>query len=233
MNDQESAIFNAAIVGELRTVGYITDAMSGEKAADLATIYVGEWAKSLPEDGSAKDWPLVDSIIHFRAWLATAPAIENVHITPVNITVTIVIPVGTGGANVQLAMSAIPSADIGASVIEVYDTLVEAGNMFRTRRIAKSTAQPGTNANGSSPSGGSERIHISTVKVETRNGKTYYRCGGGRWEKFGVAAWPEVWKAAGIDPAQYAAGDNPVSFDAVIALNADGKPDKVTEIISK
>lgn len=233
MNDQEAQLFNAAVIGELRTAKLITDAMSGEKANDIATLYIAEWAKFLPDDGSAKDWPVVDSLIHFRNWLVTAPVIENVHITPVNITVTITIPVGTGGANVQVAMSAIPSEDIPNSVIEVYDLLVEAGNLFRTRRLGKSVAQPGSNANGSSPSGGSERIHITNVKVETRNGKTYYRCGGGRWEKFGVAAWPEVWKAAGIDPAGYSAGDNPVSFDAVIALNADGKPDKVTEIIAK
>lgn len=231
MNAQEQALFNAGVKGELRSAGIIHDSTGDAKAEDYATIFINQWLKDPERENTFQDKGVVENLVSFKSWLATNPTVEvGSAITPVNITVTMTLPVGKDGANLQLSLSAIPSGDLQAAYIEAYDELVEAMSGFRAKRFSGGIAN-GSNGAGNAPSPSTERIHISMVRVESKNGKNYYRAVGGRWTKYGVPVWKEVWEAAGIDPARYSGGDNPVNFDAELALGADGKPEKVTRII--
>lgn len=231
MNAKDQLLFNAGVKGELRTAGLMTDETPDEKAEDLATVYIDKWLEEPDNENQMTTDGVVDCLLHFREWLVTAPKLDASTITPVNITVTLSIPVNDK-ASIQLSLSAIPGADLGKSMVEAYDLVTESAMFLRTKRLG-SSSQIGTNSNGTTVAGGAETIDVTTVTREDKNGKSYFRVKGGRWVKFGIACWKEVWDAAGIDPKRYQTGDNPVNFKAVLALGTDGKPDKVSQIISQ
>jgi len=230
MNAKDQLLFNAGVKGELRTAGLMTNETPDEKAEDLATMYIDAWLSEPEIENFFNDMSVVDCLLRFREWLPTAPQMDASTITPVNITVTLQLKVNEG-SSLMLALSAVPGSDLGKSMVEAYDAVVESAMFLRNKRL-KSSSEIGANSNGSAASAGTETIDITLVTREDKNGRSYFRCKGGRWTKFGVATWSEVWAAAGIDPSRYSTGDNPVKFRAELSLGADGKPDKVTRIIT-
>lgn len=232
MNAQEQSLFNAGVKGELRTAKRVPETISEARLEDMATLYIDRWLSEKQNEDFFNVASVVDCLVAFKTWLADAPEIETASVTPVNITVTLTLPIGKDGASVQLSLSAIPVPDLVLSFIEVYDNIVEAATAFRAKRLSSGTAGSGSNSNGNTSAGSTEKITITHVKVENKNGKNYYRCAGGRWMKFGVPCWKEVWSEAGINTDRYVIGDNPVNFDAEVQLGSDGKPEKVIRLFN-
>jgi hypothetical protein len=235
MNAQEQALFNAGVKGELRTANRVPETITDDKLEDMATLYIAEFLK-VEKHATFDYWGVVDALVFFRDWLPSAPQIEFNLVTPVSLTVTLTLPTADGKGSIAFALNAIPTADMPASLIDTFDLLVASVNEFRKRRSTGSGAPPSyarsdTQSNGGSAAPSSETIDIVMVKHENKSGKHYYRLAGGRWLKFGVPCWPEVWEQAGMDPSQYPNGDTPVKFKAEVALASDGKPQRVTRIL--
>lgn len=85
----------------------------------------------------------------------------------------------------------------------------ERNELFRTApppQSMKTTAYP------------HEDFVYTSIEVENKSGKLYYKLKGGKYEKFGVRVWPEVLKAAGVNPDQFQPGTYPLTGKAVVMM---------------
>jgi len=161
----------------------------------------------------------------FKAWCRThrpkpKPAEEQ--------TITVQITKNYGGVSVTLGWSGVfvvrSSGDVRAAFQTAHDTVESQFGWFERDKL------PSVNAPlAGSADAGNAQFFGDVIEVEQRNGKTFYKIKGGQWEKFGVRVWPEVLKAAGIDPDQLPVGESRLARDCAVEMNGD-KPKKVISI---
>jgi len=81
-------------------------------------------------------------------------------------------------------------------------------------------------SNGST---GDHTFHATKLKIEFNpKGEKVGKMMGGKFEKFGVIAWPEVLTALGFNLAEMQAGEYKVDMVVAYAVNPEGKPQKIT-----
>jgi hypothetical protein len=232
-------IFNAGVLGALKTKGFVSDA-EHDLACDQALVSVSEWATArainLSENWVANHFSgaEVAALQDYMAWLESWTGLPQTF-TLTTVTLGVTFPVSDKGASVSMSATAIIDKTdyMGRAYIELNDAIVKAYDIFRQKR--PSTAN--SNGGGTGYSGAThdtEILDVQDIAVEERNGKRYYKLGGGRWLKFGVTAWPEVFAPVGLDASNFAAGRSPFpsGYKMEVELEND-KPKKVRRLIAK
>ena len=232
MNEFEQRLFLAGAEGELRTAGLLTETMNREAMDEIITFATADFMGYAAREGM--EFPsAVDCIMSFRAYLAGGKFALAVKKAPI-IAVDMSIAMPSGGATITFQARASMPEDmsLAETYISLYDQISEAYKSFRDKRRVGSPQSTGGNTqqNGSNPT--SEIIDVTALRVEDRNGKRYVRAVGGRWTKFGVAAWPEVLEQLPVPAANLIPGDNPIRIKAELSLGSDGKPEKVTRFFN-
>lgn len=237
MND--TSIFYSGVLGALKTKGFVSS-QENDPACDQALVSVSEWAVKRGIDLSG-NWVAakfngaqVAALQDYMDWLETWQGMpELITLSTISMTLDIAL---AGGSRISLSASAILNeADhMGRAYIELHDRLVSAYDTFRTKRQIAPVTSAASVGNGSSAGAAAEVLDVQDVVTEERNGKRYYRLCGGRWLKFGAAAWPEVFEQAGIDRSQFEVGRQPFpsGYKMEVELEYD-KPKKVRRIIAK
>lgn len=232
-------IFNSGVLGALKTKGFVSDQES-DLTCDQALVSTSEWATArginLTENWVADKFngAQVAALQDYMEWLETWKGLPQTF-TLTTVTLALAFPVGDKGATISMGASAIIDKPeyMGRAYIELNDAIVKAYDTFRTKR--PSTANSNGSGAGSSNSGEtSEIVPVSDVIKEERNGKTYYKLAGGRWVKFGVSAWPEVFERAGLDTDDFPVGRSPFPSGYTMDIDLEnGKPKKVRRLIEK
>lgn len=222
VGEDEMRLFYAGVLGELRTLKLV-DPHENDLMNDVALCAVSDWGNT----GKIGRYPsVVDALVDFQAWVKSWTGVpDSVQVSM--ITVSLTIPVQSGSATFG-ASGIVMDGNTKRAYTQLYKAVIDAVKSFPN--VSNPTNNGGNNADTKAVNT-TELIEAVAIKVENRNGKTYYRLAGGRWLKFGVAVWPEVWEKAGIDPSSYPVGDHPFKARMVVQLGADGKPEKVLEIL--
>ena len=234
----EYQIFNSGVLGALKTKGFVS-AQENDKACDAALVSTSEWAthKGVVFEG---DWVArefggaqVAALQDYMEWLETWKGLPQL-ITLSTISMSLNVALANG-SSITMSATAIVNDDdhLGRAYIELHDRLVGGYETFRQKRQV-STSSNGNGAGTAGAGAGVEVVDVSDIVTEERNGKTYWRLGGGRWQKFGVPCWPEVFKAVGYDPLRHATGREPFAsgYKMEIELEND-KPKRVKRLIQK
>ena len=231
-------IFNAGVLGALKTKGFVSQ-QENDLACDAALMSVSEWAQARELDLSGA-WventyggAQVGALQDYMAWLETWKGMPQL-ITLSTISMSLNVALASGSSVTLSATAIVNEADhLGRAYIELHDRLVQGYETFRQKRQVSAPAN-GNGAGTASAVNGAEVVDVSDIMTEERNGKTYWRLGGGRWQKFGVPCWPEVFKAAGYDQHQHATGREPFAsgYKMEIELEND-KPKRVKRLIAK
>ena len=69
------------------------------------------------------------------------------------------------------------------------------------------------------------------MTVEAKDGKLTFKIKGGKFEKFGVRVFPDVLKAANIDPEKIPLVGCDMSAYSMTILMKGRNPDKVTKLV--
>lgn len=90
---------------------------------------------------------------------------------------------------------------------------------------------PSAQGQGQSGAGGYEDMIGERVSVEVKEGKTFYKIHGGKWQKHGVRVWPEVLAAIGLKPESIpVTGRALANRECKVKMKPNGQPDKVVSI---
>jgi hypothetical protein len=234
----EYQIFQSGVLGALKTKGFVS-AQENDLACDAALMSVSEWAAAKELD-LAGAWveqhyggAQVSALQDYMTWLETWRGMPQL-ITISTISMSLNVALANGSSITMSASAIVNDADhLGRAYIELHDRLVSGYETFRQKRQVSAPTN-GNGAGTSSAAAGTEIVDVSDIMTEERNGKTYWRLGGGRWQKFGVPCWPEVFKAAGFDQTVYHTGREPFAsgYKMEIELEND-KPKRVKRLIQK
>lgn len=233
MNEFEQKLFITGAEGELRTSGIITEAMSREAADDIITTATADFVRLSDLQNEKYDSP-VDMIMAFRGYLSTGKFALATFKAPVTSVQMSVHYKASDSATLTFSATAIVPDDtpISELYVSLYDQIGEAYKSFRNKRRLATSQQSNGNNHQTASNPTSEILDITSLRVEEKNGKRYLRAVGGRWTKFGVAAWPEIFDQLPVRIENLANGDNPVRIKAEIELGADGKPVRVTRFFN-
>jgi hypothetical protein len=232
-------IFNSGVLGALKTKGFVSD-QENDLACDQALVSTSEWATArginLTENWVADKFngAQVAALQDYMEWLENWKGMPQTF-TLTTVTLTLAFPVGDKGATISMSASAIIDKPeyMGRAYIELNDAIVKAYDTFRQKRPVSANSNGSGAAHSSAPSG-TEILDVQDIAVEERNGKRYYKLGGGRWLKFGVTAWPEIFPAVGLEPGDFQTGRQPFpsGYKMEVELEND-KPKKVRRLIAK
>lgn len=229
----EYPIFYSGLLGALKTYHHIAET-ENDPMNDTALIALSEFAFKRGIDLSG-DWikehyngaqvGALQDFMEFAEHWQGVPKQYNLK----SVTLSIAVPSGKGTVTFS-ATAECETNFMGLAYIGLYDELIKAYEMIRNKRNI--AASNGSSDNGNSASG-EETIALKYFTAEDKNGKKYIRAHGGRWEKFGVACYPEALKDAGINAEQIRFGRNTEipGLKMVISLRDNGKPNKVERIL--
>lgn len=218
-------LFRSSVLGALKTCGKIsTDCNDTEH--DICLVAYAEWGG----DKKFESFPdVVSATLDFTTWAKDWKGYQpEPAVVPGDITLSVDIPFGK--SMIHFTVNGTPHEltpdGYGKAYIELYDLMQGAYQRFWAARGRKSEPTPNdTQGNG----GDFDNFSFDRVVVNVNNGKRSIRVFGGKWQSFGVVAWPEVFQGTGIDPDKLPVGESKITGEAS-ALMVNGKPKKVTRI---
>ncbi len=168
----------------------------------------------------------------FKAWASTKlPAVPQSEQRVVSMKIS----KHYGGVTIELGISSQFTIQSARALSAAFDTLaadLKAQFEAQERLLLPTLTPPQQQAASSrqQPAGGYTITFVGdTLDKEVKGGKEYFKVRGGQYSRHGVRVWPEVLKAAGIDPASVPADGMPLGRTCEVEI-ADGKIRKVTKI---
>lgn len=141
-----------------------------------------------------------------------------------------------GGVVLELGISSQFTIDSPRALSAAFDTLAadlksqfEAQERLLLPTIKQPTIPAPSGSHEGNAKGYSITFHGDTLNVEVKDGKHFFKIRGGQYSRHGVRVWPEVLKAAGINPETVPADGMPLDRECEVSIE-DGKIRKVTNI---
>lgn len=235
-NDNYLKLFLAGVLGAMKTVGKLASDIN-DVHHELVTSALMEWQPN----AKLYEYPMfasaVEALQGFTSWVSSWQG-PSIIVLADQLSITLTVPYGKGGTvsfgarrNVPLDAGRMSFDEVSGMYSDLLD-LCKTGyqQLLRSKGIAQqSVMEPQQHQQ----TGNTELIDATTLICNLNEGKKSYKLKGGRFTKFGVTIWPEVLKAAGLEPDTIPPTFNLNGYTATVLLKEDGTPNKVIKLAKK
>lgn len=205
------------------------DAVPIEKAEENQKALQAEWFKTLPE-GKLFD-TVADALIEFQRYVSST-RIKYGQSRSEYVEMSVQIDYGQQGGVITWRLGSqfdinTPNDRLNAQH-NLYQAITQMKSGFERSTMLRVR---GDDAPRNQDVNTFEEIKCSKLTVEAKDGKLTFKIKGGKFEKFGVRVFPDVLKAANIDPEKIPLVGCDMSAYSMTILMKGRNPDKVTKLV--